>query len=146
MTVDQYAARFTSLLRFAPHVATETLRCKRFEAGLRPSIREKLASHRYRIFSELLESARAVERTITANQTIRESSRARRMESSGGGRESKRQKSTSSGSSGSQRWVTPRPGRSTSGSQRLLTGLRDVVLSCAICASSPGIVLLVVPC
>ncbi|GAB2274029.1 hypothetical protein Dimus_039065 [Dionaea muscipula] len=60
MTVDQYAARFTSLLRFAPHLATETLRCKRFEAGLRPSIKEKVASHRYGIFYEFFESARAM--------------------------------------------------------------------------------------
>ncbi|GAB2283252.1 hypothetical protein Dimus_039585 [Dionaea muscipula] len=138
MTVDEYAARFTSLLRFAPHVATETLRCKRFEAGLRPSIREKLASHRYRIFSELLESARAVERTITANQIIRESSRARRMESSEGGRESKRQKSTSSGSSGSQRWVTPRSGWSASGSGSSTSGSTGRSLEVCYFCQQPG--------
>ncbi|GAB2287191.1 hypothetical protein Dimus_039809 [Dionaea muscipula] len=138
MTVDEYAARFTSLLRFAPHVATETLHCKRFEAGLRPSIREKLASHRYRIFSELLESARAVERTITANQIIRESSRARRMESSEGGRESKRQKSTSSGSSGSQRWVTPRSGWSASGSGSSTSGSTGRSLEVCYFCQQPG--------
>ncbi|GAB2280672.1 hypothetical protein Dimus_015299 [Dionaea muscipula] len=123
MTVDQYAAKFTSLARFAEDlVSTEERRCKRFEAGLRPGIRDRLAALRLRIFSDLLESARAVERTLAANQKIKEgSSRLRTSGATSDSRPTKKQRSSSTGSFPIQ--TNPsRPTQSFSASSRGVSG------------------------
>ncbi|GAB2275427.1 hypothetical protein Dimus_010183, partial [Dionaea muscipula] len=103
-------------------VSTEERRCKRFEAGLRPGIKDRLAALRLRIFSELLESARAVERTLAANQKIKEgSSRLRTSGATSDSRPTKKQRSSSTGSFPIQ--TNPsRPTQSFSASSRGVSG------------------------
>ena len=62
MSVPEYEARFTALARFAPDlVRTEASRCKRFEKGLRPEIYRWILAHRIRVYSEMVDTAAAVE-------------------------------------------------------------------------------------
>jgi len=44
-TVLQYEAKFTELSRFAPHIVADDVRkAKKFQRGLRPSIRTRMAA------------------------------------------------------------------------------------------------------
>ena len=62
MSVSQYTLRFQSLSRFATDlVSSEERRCKRFEKGLHPSIQHTVMGHRLRVFTEIIDCARAVE-------------------------------------------------------------------------------------
>ncbi|CAM8893048.1 unnamed protein product [Rhodiola kirilowii] len=55
MTVAQYESKFAELSRFALSlVATEQMRAKRFERGLRPSIQEKLVALRLRTYVDVV--------------------------------------------------------------------------------------------
>ncbi|GAB2292707.1 hypothetical protein Dimus_026944, partial [Dionaea muscipula] len=103
-------------------VSTEERRCKRFEAGLRPGIKDRLVALRLRIFSDLLELARAVERTLAANQKIKEGcSRLRTSGATSDSRPTKKEKSSSTGSFPIQ--TNPsRPAQSFSASSRGVSG------------------------
>ena len=62
MSVSQYTFQFQTLSRFASDlVSSEERKCKRFEKGLHPSIQRTVMGHRLRVFSELVDCARAVE-------------------------------------------------------------------------------------
>ena len=61
--VDEYAAKFLRLSRFAASVvATEEDRAERFQCGLRFDIQMLLAPHQLKTYSEVLTAARRVER------------------------------------------------------------------------------------
>ncbi|EYU31709.1 hypothetical protein MIMGU_mgv1a024293mg, partial [Erythranthe guttata] len=98
MSVAHYEAKFTSLARFANElVSTEELRCKRFERGLKISIRERLAALRIRTYSDIVDTAATVEETLQDTRRIRDS----RPQQGGNtidseGRFAKRQKSSNS--------------------------------------------------
>ena len=71
-TVLQYEAKFTELSRFAPHiVADDVRRAKKFQRGLRPSIRTRMAALRLKSYSEVVETAKVVEKECEDYQRIR---------------------------------------------------------------------------
>ncbi|XP_035547396.1 uncharacterized protein LOC118348923 [Juglans regia] len=58
LTVEQYAAKFMELGRFAPHlIATEKMQAQKFQAGLNPRIRIYVARFRIHNFQELVNVA-----------------------------------------------------------------------------------------
>ncbi|KAF5443101.1 hypothetical protein F2P56_035689 [Juglans regia] len=62
MTVDQYAARFMELGRFAPHlIGTEKMQAKKCQDGLQPRIRNQVACLRIENFQELVNLASITE-------------------------------------------------------------------------------------
>ena len=61
-TVLQYEAKFTELSRFAPHIVADDVRkAKKFQRGLRPSIRTRMATLRLKSYFEVVETAKVVE-------------------------------------------------------------------------------------
>ena len=65
MTVAQYKAMFTSLLRFGKaFVLTEEEKEKQFMRGLRPSIRNKITGNLIKVYSTMVSSAVATEKTL----------------------------------------------------------------------------------
>ncbi|XP_020243329.1 uncharacterized protein LOC109821560 [Asparagus officinalis] len=72
MTVKEYEAKFTQLLRFAPHlIAEESDKAKKFQRGLRGNIRGKLVALRIRNYAELVETAFEIEKDLLEYQEIR---------------------------------------------------------------------------
>jgi len=60
--VDEYAAEFSRLSRFAPYmVSTEENRARRFQQGLHLELQRYVISFRYKIFAEVLIVAREQE-------------------------------------------------------------------------------------
>ncbi|KAL4643006.1 hypothetical protein ACB092_02G061200 [Castanea dentata] len=71
-TVLQYEAKFTELSRFAPHIVADDVRkAKKFQRGLRPSIRTRMAALRLKSYSEVVETAKVVEKECEDYQRIR---------------------------------------------------------------------------
>lgn len=69
MTVEQYAAKFLELSRFAPDfVSTEGGKTRRFERGLRPTIRGRIVALKVSNFSELIDRAMLVEQELEDSQ------------------------------------------------------------------------------
>ena len=67
MTVSEYAAKFNELERFAPsQVDTERKRAKRFEQGLKPWLRRRVAVLEVNNFEQLVEKATIAEETSEA--------------------------------------------------------------------------------
>ena len=67
-SVEEYAARFMELLRFAPHlIPDEEKKARRFEEGLHPRIFDRVCSHNFNNWAELVERAAIVERSIQRN-------------------------------------------------------------------------------
>jgi hypothetical protein len=65
MTVEQYAARFMELVRFAPYlVPDEERKARKFEEGLYPRIYDRVYSHNLRTLAEVVERAIIVERGL----------------------------------------------------------------------------------
>ncbi|XP_011627165.1 uncharacterized protein LOC105421435 [Amborella trichopoda] len=61
--VEQYAAKFAKLSRYAPHIInTEARKGSKFERGLRPEIRERVLSANLKTFSPLVDLAIKIER------------------------------------------------------------------------------------
>jgi len=57
-TVDEYAAEFSKLSRFAPYmVSTEENRAKRFQQGLHLELQRYIISFKYKTFAEVLTAA-----------------------------------------------------------------------------------------
>jgi len=71
-TVDQYAAEFLRLSRFAPSmVADEEDKANRLQQGLKPEIRKQLASHQLDTYSQVLTAARRVELEVDRDNSDR---------------------------------------------------------------------------
>lgn len=99
-SVDKYAQEFYSLSRYAPDlIADEDLRCRRFEEGLRPSIKDRVMSQLYSDFVTLVESARATELSWELIQKEKEDRMFHEASSSKGDRQSRKRKSSSPESS-----------------------------------------------
>ena len=63
MSVVEYTSKFMELLRFAPtFVADERLMMNRFEAGLNPTIKEKMSVRQHTSYVDLYDTAVNVER------------------------------------------------------------------------------------
>lgn len=61
-TILQYKAKFMELMRFTPHISeNEERKARKFQKGLCPSIRTKMASVRLRTFVEVVDIAMMVE-------------------------------------------------------------------------------------
>ncbi|XP_020530129.1 uncharacterized protein LOC105421551 [Amborella trichopoda] len=62
LSVDQYAAKFVELSRYAPHIIkTEARKVNKFERGLRPDIRGRVISANLKTFSPLVELSMKIE-------------------------------------------------------------------------------------
>ena len=75
MIVIEYMARFTKLTRFGDdYVATDMAKVRRFENGLKLSIRGKIVSLRLQDMDSMVETALAIEREMDDAQGIRDAS------------------------------------------------------------------------
>ena len=75
MTVIEYMARFTKLARFSnDYVATDMAKVRRFENGLKLSIRDKIVGLRLQDMDSMVETALAIEREMDDTQGIRDAS------------------------------------------------------------------------
>ena len=71
MTVVQYEAKFTSLLRFAKaFMSTEEEKAKQFMIGLRSSIKNKIAGNLIKVYSTMVSSAAAIEKTLNETKKV----------------------------------------------------------------------------
>ena len=90
MTVLEYIARFTEFARFGDdYVATDAAKVRRFEDGLKLSIRGKIVSHNLQDMDSMVSIALIIEREIENARSIRDT-----------GIGGKRKESQSSSSSG----------------------------------------------
>ena len=72
-TVLQYEAKFTELSRFSPHIMVGDVRkAKKFQRGLRPSIRTRMVALQLKAYSEVVETAKVVEKECEGYQKIRD--------------------------------------------------------------------------
>ena len=70
-TVVQYEAKFTELARFTPHIVSDDVRkAKKFQRGLRPSIRTRMATLQLKAYSEVVETVKVVEKECEDYQKI----------------------------------------------------------------------------
>ena len=75
MSVMDYVARFTELAKFADdYVATDMAKVRRFENGLKLSIRGKIVSLRLQDMDSMVGTALTIEREIEAARGIRDTS------------------------------------------------------------------------
>ena len=75
MTVMEYVARFTELARYADdYVATDLAKVRRFENGLKLSIRGKIVSLRLQDMDSMVGTALTIEREIEDARGIRDTS------------------------------------------------------------------------
>ena len=75
MTGMEYMARFTELTRFGDdYVATDMAKVRRFENGLKLSIRGKIVGLRLQDMDSMVETALAIEREMDDAQGIRDAS------------------------------------------------------------------------
>ena len=75
MTVIEYMTRFTELARFGDdYVATDMTKVRRFENGLKLSIRGKIVGLRLQDMDSMVETALAIEREMDDAQDIRDAS------------------------------------------------------------------------
>ena len=75
MTVMEYMARFTKLARFGDdYVATDIAKVRRFENGLKLSIRGKILGLRLQDMDSMVGTALAIEREMDDAQDIRDAS------------------------------------------------------------------------
>ena len=75
MTVMEYMARFTELVRFGDdYVATDMTKVRRFENGLKLSIQGKIVGLRLQDMDSMVGTALAIEREMDNAQGIRDAS------------------------------------------------------------------------
>ena len=73
MTVMEYVARFTELARFGDdYVATDMAKVRRFENGLKLSIRGKIVGLRLQDLDSMVETAMTIERKVDDARSIRD--------------------------------------------------------------------------
>ena len=77
-TVLQYEAKFTKLAQFAPHIVSNDVRkAKKFQRGLRPSTRTRMAAFWLKSYSEVVETAKVVEKECEDYQRIQDQNKKR---------------------------------------------------------------------
>ena len=98
MTVMDYVARFTELARFADdYVATDMAKIRRFENGLKLSIRGKIVSLRLQDMDSMVGTALTIQREIEDARGIRDASvSGKRKDSQTSSSTGKRQRASSS--------------------------------------------------
>ena len=98
MTVIEYVARFTELARFADdYVATDLAKVKRFENGLRLSIRGRIVGLRLQDMDSMVGTAMTIEREMEDERSTRDASvSGKRKESRSSSISGKRQRASSS--------------------------------------------------
>ena len=73
MTVLEYVARFTELARFGDdYVATDAAKVRRFEDGLKLSIRSNIIGHNLQDMDSMVSIALIIEREIENARSIRD--------------------------------------------------------------------------
>ena len=73
MTVLEYVARFTELARFGDdYVATDMAKVRRFEDGMKLSIRGKIVGHNLQDMDSMVSTTLITEREIENAQSIRD--------------------------------------------------------------------------
>ncbi|GFZ18306.1 hypothetical protein Acr_27g0000450 [Actinidia rufa] len=104
MIVVVYNAKFMELSRYAPHiVSTESRKARRFEAGLRWNIKNKVEILRLPTHQEVLHAALIAEESLNEMSQFRENRKKRIRGNVSRGQSSKRQSSgSSSGNSSAQ--------------------------------------------
>ena len=116
-----YEAKFSELSRFAPHmIATEAMKAKKFERGLRPYLRSHVSMFRHETYAEVYDKAELAETNSDDYFRRRDSSQGRSMsrgQASGSAPAEKRARTTSyqpTGPTSSQRPpVVPQASRPT---------------------------------
>ena len=98
MTVIEYVARFTELARFADdYVATDAAKVKRFENGLRLSIRGRIVGLRLQDMDSMVGTAMTREREIEDARSTRDAGASgKRKESQSSSSSGKKQRASSS--------------------------------------------------
>ncbi|GKV05621.1 hypothetical protein SLEP1_g17608 [Rubroshorea leprosula] len=65
MTVDGYQAKFSSLMKFAPHLVNDEVRkARKFQRGLKASIRNKVVPQMLKTYDEVLATAQIIEQDM----------------------------------------------------------------------------------
>ncbi|GKV45642.1 hypothetical protein SLEP1_g52703 [Rubroshorea leprosula] len=65
MTVDEYQAKFSSLMKFAPHLVNDEVRkVRKFQRGLKASIRNKVVPQMLKTYDEVLATAQIIEQDM----------------------------------------------------------------------------------
>ena len=98
MTVMDYVARFTELARFADdYVATDLAKMRRFENGLKLSIRARIVGLRLQDTDSMVGTALTIEREIEDARSTRDASvSSKRKDSQSSSSSGKRQRASSS--------------------------------------------------
>ena len=98
MTVMDYVARFTELARFADHyVATNLAKVRRFENGLKLSIRARIVGLRLQDMDSMVRTSLTIEREIEDARSTRNASvSSKRKDSQSSSSSGKRQRASSS--------------------------------------------------
>ena len=114
MTVMDYVARFTELARFADdYVATDVAKVRRFENGLKLSIRGKIVGLRLRDMDSMVGTTLTIEREIEDAQSTRDVSVGSKREDQPSSSSGKRQKTSASHEfqDQGQDWTSSQPGQ-----------------------------------
>ena len=100
MTVLEYVARFTELARFGDdYVATDATKVRKFEDGLKLSIRGKIVGHNLQDMDSMVSTALIIEREVDDARSIRDAGASNKKRGS---------QASSSGSGKKQRTSVPR--------------------------------------
>ena len=125
MTVLKYIARFTELARFGDdYVATDAAKVRKFEDGLKLSIRGKIVGHNLQDMDSVVSTALIIEREVDDARSIRDagaSDKKRGSQASSSGSRKKQRTSIPRGFQGrglgqqsqGQVWVTSQAGKMT---------------------------------
>ena len=77
-TVLQYKAKFIGLAQFAPHIVSDDVRkAKKFQRGLQPSIRTRMAALQLKAYSDVVETTKVVKKECEYYQKIRDQNKKR---------------------------------------------------------------------
>ena len=83
MTILEYVARFTELALFGDdYVATNAAKVKKFEDGLKLSIRSKIVGHNLQDMDSMVITALIIEREVNDARSIRDASASDKMRGS----------------------------------------------------------------
>ena len=113
MTVMDYMARFTELAQFADdYVATNMAKVRRFENGLKLSIRAKIVGLRLQDMDSMVRTALTIEREIEDAWSTRDASVSSKREDQPASSSGKRQKTSASHEfqDQGQDWASSQPG------------------------------------
>ncbi|GKV24856.1 hypothetical protein SLEP1_g34408 [Rubroshorea leprosula] len=65
MTVDEYQAKFSSLMKFAPHLVNDEVRkARKFQRGLKAPIRKKVVPQMLKTYDKVLATAQIIEQDM----------------------------------------------------------------------------------